>query len=208
MSDVSVGLWVRELLQAITWLGHSTFLLRTPGGKRLMFDPWLAGNPACPEPFKQPPPVDVILAADICYEKPLADRVMAWLRDAQADPGHRQLVHHRRRPAHRQMGRLHARVRPAGGDPEERGTPGTGRRHAHPGAAHREAPAVVVEVAQPDARAEVGAPRGGPAGGTSPGCNGVTCGTGPSAPYPGPTGPCCGTGSISRWRWPRCRRVS
>jgi L-ascorbate metabolism protein UlaG (beta-lactamase superfamily) len=25
---------------AITWLGHSTFLIRTPGGKRLLFDPW------------------------------------------------------------------------------------------------------------------------------------------------------------------------
>ncbi|HEX5378453.1 MAG TPA: methyltransferase [Phenylobacterium sp.] len=42
-----------------------------------------------------PPAADVILAGDICYEKPLADRVMAWLsaaRDAGAtvligDPG-------------------------------------------------------------------------------------------------------------------------
>jgi len=31
-----------------------------------------------------PPPVDVILAADICYEKPLAERVMAWLGQARA----------------------------------------------------------------------------------------------------------------------------
>jgi len=29
------------------------------------------------------PAVDVILAADICYEKPLAERVMAWLKAAQ-----------------------------------------------------------------------------------------------------------------------------
>jgi L-ascorbate metabolism protein UlaG (beta-lactamase superfamily) len=48
---------------AITWLGHSTFLLRTPGGKRLLFDPWLTDNPACPEPLKKPPHVDLILAS-------------------------------------------------------------------------------------------------------------------------------------------------
>jgi predicted nicotinamide N-methyase len=30
-----------------------------------------------------PPPVDVILAGDICYEKPLAARVFAWLRQAK-----------------------------------------------------------------------------------------------------------------------------
>src|SRR4029450_1204006 len=48
---------------AITWLGHSTFLGRTPGGKRLLFDPWLRGNPACPEALKKPPKADVILAS-------------------------------------------------------------------------------------------------------------------------------------------------
>lgn len=31
-----------------------------------------------------PPAVDVILAGDICYEKPLATRVMAWLAQARA----------------------------------------------------------------------------------------------------------------------------
>ena len=30
-----------------------------------------------------PPPADVILAGDICYEKPLAEQVMAWLRAAR-----------------------------------------------------------------------------------------------------------------------------
>lgn len=48
---------------AITWLGHSTFLLRTPGGKRVLLDPWLASNPACPEAMKKPPTVDLILAS-------------------------------------------------------------------------------------------------------------------------------------------------
>ena len=47
----------------ITWLGHSTFLVRTPGGRRLLFDPWLTDNPACPAAFKKPPKVDLILAS-------------------------------------------------------------------------------------------------------------------------------------------------
>jgi L-ascorbate metabolism protein UlaG (beta-lactamase superfamily) len=48
---------------AITWLGHSTFILRTPGRKRLLLDPWLTTNPACPERLKKPPQVDLILAS-------------------------------------------------------------------------------------------------------------------------------------------------
>jgi L-ascorbate metabolism protein UlaG (beta-lactamase superfamily) len=48
---------------AITWFGHSTFLLKTPGGKRVMFDPWLAGNPSCPDALKKPPKVDLILVS-------------------------------------------------------------------------------------------------------------------------------------------------
>ncbi len=31
-----------------------------------------------------PPAADLILAADVCYEKPLAERVMAWLGEARA----------------------------------------------------------------------------------------------------------------------------
>lgn len=48
---------------SISWYGHSTFLVGTPGGKRLLFDPWLTGNPACPETLRKPPQVDVILAS-------------------------------------------------------------------------------------------------------------------------------------------------
>jgi L-ascorbate metabolism protein UlaG (beta-lactamase superfamily) len=33
---------------AITWFGHATFVLTTPGGKKLVFDPWLTGNPKAP----------------------------------------------------------------------------------------------------------------------------------------------------------------
>jgi len=48
---------------SITWFGHSTFVIRTPGGKRVMFDPWLTGNPSCPDAMKKPPKVDLILVS-------------------------------------------------------------------------------------------------------------------------------------------------
>ena len=46
----------------ITWFGHATFLLRTPGGKRVLFDPWFTSNPSCPDAMKKPPKADLILA--------------------------------------------------------------------------------------------------------------------------------------------------
>jgi L-ascorbate metabolism protein UlaG (beta-lactamase superfamily) len=39
---------------AITYLGHSTVLIESPGGKRLLIDPWTTGNPACPAAWKDP----------------------------------------------------------------------------------------------------------------------------------------------------------
>src|SRR5690349_25073891 len=33
---------------SITWYGHATFALTSPGGKRIIFDPWLTGNPKAP----------------------------------------------------------------------------------------------------------------------------------------------------------------
>ena len=35
----------------VTWLGHGTFLFTTPEGKKILVDPWLQGNPSCPEEF-------------------------------------------------------------------------------------------------------------------------------------------------------------
>jgi L-ascorbate metabolism protein UlaG (beta-lactamase superfamily) len=46
---------------SITWLGHATFILLTPGGKRIVTDPWLEGNPACPADRKRIEKADVIL---------------------------------------------------------------------------------------------------------------------------------------------------
>jgi L-ascorbate metabolism protein UlaG (beta-lactamase superfamily) len=48
---------------AMTWLGHSTFLVRTPGGARVLFDPWLTSNPSCPDAHRKPPKVDLILVS-------------------------------------------------------------------------------------------------------------------------------------------------
>ncbi len=48
---------------AITWLGHSTFLITTPGGKRIVTDPWLEGNPLCPPGMKRISKADLILVS-------------------------------------------------------------------------------------------------------------------------------------------------
>ncbi len=50
---------------SITWLGHSSFLLVLPNGKRVVLDPWLS-NPNCPPKFSKPEalkPVDLILCS-------------------------------------------------------------------------------------------------------------------------------------------------
>jgi L-ascorbate metabolism protein UlaG (beta-lactamase superfamily) len=46
---------------SITWLGHSTFIIVTPGGKRIVTDPWLEGNPKCPPDRKRIDKADLIL---------------------------------------------------------------------------------------------------------------------------------------------------
>ena len=46
---------------SITWLGHATFLLRSPGGKTILFDPWVTGNPKSPKSAKRLGPLDLIL---------------------------------------------------------------------------------------------------------------------------------------------------
>jgi L-ascorbate metabolism protein UlaG (beta-lactamase superfamily) len=48
---------------AITWFGHSTFLITTPGGKRIVTDPWLEGNPLCPPGMKRISEADLILVS-------------------------------------------------------------------------------------------------------------------------------------------------
>jgi L-ascorbate metabolism protein UlaG (beta-lactamase superfamily) len=47
----------------ITWFGHSTFLVQTPRGVRVLFDPWFTGNPSCPPSMRKPPTADLILVS-------------------------------------------------------------------------------------------------------------------------------------------------
>jgi L-ascorbate metabolism protein UlaG (beta-lactamase superfamily) len=47
---------------AITWLGHSSFALRTPGGRTVLLDPWYTGNPSFPANAR-PTKADVILVS-------------------------------------------------------------------------------------------------------------------------------------------------
>ena len=44
----------------ITYYGHSTFMVKTPKGKNVLIDPWVKGNPACPEKLHNIGKVDVI----------------------------------------------------------------------------------------------------------------------------------------------------
>src|SRR5881394_3604310 len=43
----------------LTWLGHASFRLDA-GGKRIYIDPFLNGNPKCPESEQTPERVDII----------------------------------------------------------------------------------------------------------------------------------------------------
>jgi L-ascorbate metabolism protein UlaG (beta-lactamase superfamily) len=48
------------LAGTLTWLGHAAFRIDSPGGKRIYVDPFLSGNPKCPESELSPERVDVI----------------------------------------------------------------------------------------------------------------------------------------------------
>ena len=45
----------------LTWLGHATFRVETPAGKTVIIDPWIMGNPMCPEGEKSVKKVDFLL---------------------------------------------------------------------------------------------------------------------------------------------------
>jgi L-ascorbate metabolism protein UlaG (beta-lactamase superfamily) len=46
---------------SFTFLGHSTFLFRTSTGARVIVDPWLETNPACPPDFRRVRELDLML---------------------------------------------------------------------------------------------------------------------------------------------------
>ena len=45
----------------ITWLGHSTFLFKSPKGQVVLVDPWVMGNPVCPPSHRNLPKIDLML---------------------------------------------------------------------------------------------------------------------------------------------------
>ena len=45
----------------LTWLGHATFRVDSPSGKRIYVDPFLHGNPKCPPGEVEPERCDLIL---------------------------------------------------------------------------------------------------------------------------------------------------
>ena len=45
----------------LTWLGHAAFRLDSPGGKRIYVDPFLHGNPRCPDGELEPVRCDLVL---------------------------------------------------------------------------------------------------------------------------------------------------
>ncbi len=45
----------------LTWLGHATFRIQTPEGKTLYIDPWITGNPMCPQSEKNVKQADALL---------------------------------------------------------------------------------------------------------------------------------------------------
>jgi L-ascorbate metabolism protein UlaG (beta-lactamase superfamily) len=48
------------MIAEITYIGHATVLITLPSKKRIIIDPWLSGNPACPEPLTNLDSVDLI----------------------------------------------------------------------------------------------------------------------------------------------------
>jgi L-ascorbate metabolism protein UlaG (beta-lactamase superfamily) len=57
----------------LTWLGHGTFRIETPA-QTILVDPWVAGNPSCPEKEKDVKKVDVLLCTHGHYDH-IADAV-------------------------------------------------------------------------------------------------------------------------------------
>lgn len=45
----------------ITWLGHGSFKIQSPDKKIIYLDPWLNGNPSCPDEYKTVENCDIVL---------------------------------------------------------------------------------------------------------------------------------------------------
>jgi L-ascorbate metabolism protein UlaG (beta-lactamase superfamily) len=63
----------------LTWLGHAAFRLDSSGGKRIYVDPFLSGNPQCPDGETEPERVDLI-ALTHGHDDHVGDTVALWER--------------------------------------------------------------------------------------------------------------------------------
>jgi L-ascorbate metabolism protein UlaG (beta-lactamase superfamily) len=52
----------------LTYMGHSTFKLKTPGGKNIIIDPWVVNNPACPEGLKKVKELDIMVVTHAHFD--------------------------------------------------------------------------------------------------------------------------------------------
>lgn len=64
----------------LTWLGHATFRIETPEGKTFYIDPWIGGNPMCPDSEKKVKKVDVLVCTHGHFDH-IADAVDLAKRD-------------------------------------------------------------------------------------------------------------------------------
>jgi L-ascorbate metabolism protein UlaG (beta-lactamase superfamily) len=63
----------------LTWLGHASFRLDSPAGKRIYVDPFLTGNPKCPPAELKPERVDLIVLTH-GHNDHVGDTVELWKR--------------------------------------------------------------------------------------------------------------------------------
>lgn len=68
---------------AVTWLGHGTWLWETASGQRILIDPFLENSPTCPEEHKQISGLDTILVTHGHIDH-VADLVAAAVRSPDA----------------------------------------------------------------------------------------------------------------------------
>ena len=47
--------------KSIRWLSHAGFTVSTPGGKTIIIDPWIAGNPLCPVKLDEITTANIVL---------------------------------------------------------------------------------------------------------------------------------------------------
>ena len=84
----------------LTWLGHAAFRIETPGGKRVYVDPFLNGNPKCPEDEREPERADIVAVThghgdhvgDRCTERK-GERKQARAHPGIASPPRRMVLH-------------------------------------------------------------------------------------------------------------------